>query len=1129
MTRIQLYSSQSWAAITSEKNEWLTDISGPVLILIPPLWKSPGIRQIFPDSPVLTTVELLERYIRRGYGQSSLLSKPAVEHLLLSVILKDATSDAANSSRFLNIETYFQGYARALTEFIIDFRENGDLNLLDSLNTFKRQALSQKERDLIDIHDELENLLHQRGLFDYRRALLAFIKDKEKGVPEYFLPDYSNATLVLFGFSYVTPLESKLLGRLMYRFPKSIFLQSKNQKAAKPVFHCQKSLNIFLEKVKQVFKNEINEVTKSQSAPTQLSSLADLIFHDEKGEQRFSPMAQIRIDEANNRYNEVTRIAQQICQLHAGGLPYKKMRAVFPNQDLYAALLLEIFPRYQIPYHLTTGTPLKFFPIAQLILNLVNHAIAASPFSLREHIFSSPYVTFSCTVSADAFIKYSGEFENEAALLHRCALAFLNQPKQIFLDYQRLQTLRKRAAKTIQTSENLHPLQVIIQYFKLIYAEDAERQQLEIFKAAAGYFVLTLAEKALYVWRSSMEPDSFMAAIEKLLKIYHIEENIKGTEAPPENISSAIVKQDLRVLESVRELSKRVEAQFLALVNQPGQKFPLADLAHTFISLFNDPDCNVPDEDSDGVNILSPLDAPGEFWPVTFLGGMIDGDFPEREPFNFIQPKNEGQLLTGGLSYVDRDRHALYQLIRSTTKQLFLSYPLSDGGKMLMISPFVTEIRKCFSDEIQSSEANENTLITIREKLVFMGQQIDRSYEQVLPLLKELQKTSSDFFNHIISIFQCDGLRASIDGFSQFDGFFESQNSLNTVQSQMLEEPVYNVEKLERFAGCPLRFLLDDLIQLKPDYLTDYFPDSTERGNLIRTILKDYSRAAAAAGEIPENAGEILQQSATTALTNLLNEKDDLFNARFQHGLVAGLDPAEAARKKRPGLLAAFLRHEKTAPDLLKPYLANISFSKSEVENAVLRLNEMSIEIELDRIDQTLDGKFLMIYNYTVGDLGRVEKIGKGLSFLLPLQILALQEYLKKNQRNIAVGGAGMYLIRNYRNIKRGGYFALKDLQATRKEKVNAELPIYSGQRKYGFLPAINFDEELNSIRERILHIHHQVQLGRFHLPLCAAADQTCQNCHFTRICRKEQLRQDKLYSTLSEKEVYKPLRRLVK
>ena len=125
------------------------------------------------------------------------------------------------------------------------------------------------------------------------------------------------------------------------------------------------------------------------------------------------------------------------------------------------------------------------------------------------------------------------------------------------------------------------------------------------------------------------------------------------------------------------------------------------------------------------------------------------------------------------------------------------------------------------------------------------------------------------------------------------------------------------------------------------------------------------------------------------------------------------------------------------------------------------------------------------------------------------------------------MGGAGTYLVKNPRTIKRAGYFALKELQASKASKVSDITPIFSGQRRYGFLPEPNFEDELDNTVKRVGQITGMIHKGRFNPPLCSPKDQTCPNCQFLRICRKDQLRLDKLYTLLDEKQAYKPQRKM--
>ena len=76
-----------------------------------------------------------------------------------------------------------------------------------------------------------------------------------------------------------------------------------------------------------------------------------------------------------------------------------------------------------------------------------------------------------------------------------------------------------------------------------------------------------------------------------------------------------------------------------------------------------------------------------------------------------------------------------------------------------------------------------------------------------------------------------------------------------------------------------------------------------------------------------ENEAEILHDIAKTAIEQLLNEKEDLFNDRFKNGLIRGLIQESSEKNIRPGLLAAFLNYERSSKDMIEPFMANISFS----------------------------------------------------------------------------------------------------------------------------------------------------------------------------------------------------------
>ena len=1176
MSRVLLFSGTSWASLLKRKNEWLGKAEGGaedrVVFVIPPDWelerKSEIVKNCLPGYSVFTTEELIEQYLRQSlrkyredFFKSILLSRHSTTYLLDS-ILKQAAPDSLSEllsetgqssytpSGYLNIETCRQGYVKALSDFIHDFRQSHHEDLLTILNSFKRGKLSTKERDLIDIHDEYENLLNRQELYDYHRGVMAFSEDPEQ--------EAKGSTLVIMGFSHISSLDHKLLLCLVSRFKKSIILQCRNPKASGESFRIQRSLTAFVKAIKEKTEDACRD-EKSVLLP-----LAELMFHDDKRNRLLKTQSYLNIIRAGSRFSEVTQIARHIRKLNSEGIPCNQIRIIFPNYELYTALLMEVFPSYGIPYRLPKGTPLKLFPLAGIIQNLISHSVSPNPFPIREKIFSSPYLSFSCLVDADSLYRFAKNVKRDIPIDKKTIDTFLPKPRTFELDYPGCLELQTRAARVVKSKEKLEPIQLVVQYLSDRYSESPLVRDREMLKTLTDYYVLSKAEKSLYAWQSQMTPSDFCRAVNKLIEIFYIEENACSMNA--EQIMSlednavkskcfnSVADQDKQVMDTIRRLLEKLKEHFHLLSAFPAgatapdsghcseKKFPLLNLVSAFSGLMSDPELTVPSHHRDGIVVFASSDIPICFYPVTFIGGLVDGEFPAKEPFNFLAPRNEGRSMQGDFMLVDRERQNLYQIIASTIKRLFISFPFYESGRKLLVSPFVAEIERCMSFPPAGERSGDTKEVlespddcyTTREKLIFSGRNIDRSYEKAIPVFKEVKVSFPEYLRHVISVFRCDGLRGRPNELSRFDGIFESSASIDSspdstpavkkIREQLGDGVVFKVEQLERFAGCPLRFLFDDLMRLKPDYLIDYHPDKTDRGLLIKRILTDYSREAAVKNRgIPDNSGQVMHAIAEKAFEQMLVVKEDLFNRSYKNGIFMGLadpeDPVSQAQK-RPGLLASFLENEKNAPDRISPYLTKLELGDFKVE-------DIPVNITVERVDITSNDKFLIIYNFSISDLGYLNGIHKGLKFKLPLMILALRDYLKDRGIDKRVGGAGTYLVRNPRMIKRGGYFALKRLQASRKGKVSDEQPLFSGQRRYGFLPSDNFEQELTETAERVRHINELIRRGCFNPPLCAVKDQTCLNCSFVRICRKDQLRLDRIYTLVGDEEVYKPRRRM--
>ena len=417
LSKALLFSGTSWSSLVEHNTVWLGESPGKTVCVIAPWLNSDEITGALngslPCCSVYTTEDILQYYLQQSDGdkcsKSSLLSKQAVDYLLDTIIRKssedslpDTASQSESVSRYLNIESQRSGYIRALGEFIYNFRKTYHDELLPTLTGFLDGKLSAKERDLIDIHDEYEQLLEEKELFDYRRAVLFFLENQKNKISETIRKEMENATLILLGFSSLTNIDYKLLIWMVNRFRRSVILTCRNPKASRLTFRVQKSLENLINEVNDSQAEEAEEknITSAPKADSSLLPLAEIIFSDVKSSPLPDLASRVKISQANSRYQEVILIARTIRKLIREKTPYSEIRVIFPALEIYTSLLIEVFPRYKIPYTLSTGTPLKLYPLAQMIQNLVSQAVIPNPFPLRERIFSSPYLSFSFDFTA---------------------------------------------------------------------------------------------------------------------------------------------------------------------------------------------------------------------------------------------------------------------------------------------------------------------------------------------------------------------------------------------------------------------------------------------------------------------------------------------------------------------------------------------------------------------------------------------------------------------------------------------------------------------------------------------------------------------------------------------------------
>ena len=1127
----KVFKAVSWPVFIEQQAKWLP--VEPLVMIVPDGEDKEQVASLFTaldESAIFTVTELVERYAVKSLDQKGLISIPLMESIIGTIIKTGLVP-------YLNIETNRQGYIRAITAFINSFRCSSITNLKQAFFDFEVEKPGFRENDLIKIYNEYEQQLVDQG-FDYRSALESFF---DRVTADNLCSGFGFEELtrfVFFGFSYLTSLEAKFFKELIRHAPQTVFLYCADEKASAHSRKIEASLN---EVVAEFSSRQQEELHAGDSHSDPYAPVARALFQAARKSVSQQNL-EIHVNKENNRFMEVAAVAIKIKELQKKGVDLSRIKAIFPEYDLYSTLIGEVFPDYNIPYKLSKGLPLTSYPPAMVLNAMVCQGSVSNPYPLRKIIFSSPYISYQTSPSSRELYEYQVSAGLNMLTEQDLDLQTGREgSKMIELDYTFVRTLSRKAYRIVNPAPGLPALSVVAQYLdQLSWNNESEKKE-AFYKALQQFYTLQEAEKALSFGQSRLNSREFKAAVLKLFDRFNFEENIstvnddlysaEGTGAT----EAAIEKKDRFIVAEVKDLLDQMVQKTDSEI-----RLPVSELIKIFERLIKETRFNyfIPPEPgkigTTGTAAVSiePIEQgyyrPGDY---IFVCGLVDGEFPAKEEFNFLQPHKEGLGLGRVYTSVDYARNRFYHLVRSARKALYVSSPASYNGRMLPISPFIQELSRQLSDnkeEVSPREEVENNDLPgekpagIRDKLIFIGQNVDENYEQARPLLLELYQKNQAYTQRILDILRYDGLTMSTSSLSEYDGLFltagtgskTAGNERKSIVFEKLQQSIgriaFTPEVIERYASCPFRFFLDNIMGLKKE--PDYHPDTTERGVLVRSFLREYTRAAAEKGGVPADAAEVLYERITAYFADRENDFTDAFEKRFQDRLVVGLNDQEA---RRPGLFAAFLNYEHDSPERLVPFAAGLT------ETLDLQ-GRLSIEIDIDRIDLAPATDSLILYQYSTAETPDVSKMLRGLSFDLPLALLYMVENSEIYFCGKNVGGAGVYLVKSPKQIKRGGYLGKDKLRAKYKDQVSDYEPLFSGQRE-GFWEDQEFDDKLEHFKEEVLRIHRLMHKGVFHLPLCSETDQSCSNCSFHRACRKDQLRLDRLYYNLqNEPDLYR-------
>lgn len=1089
MYKIQYLKVETWHEFLKDRERWLH--GAPALWVLPEKEDIQEFQKTVPrTSSIITTIpQLIDTYVREE-KEETLLSIHHLESILSELI---SESDVP----YLQIEKYRQGYIKALTDFLYQYQSTSISSLSTAISQFKPYGLTSKERDLISIYQEYERVLPEHG-YDLKRGLKA-LKRESGEVFSSSLGLEPERRVIFYGFNYLTPLREAFILLMAEHKDNVILISCEDGEAAEQSLCIQKSVEDVLKRV----PHEI-ETMRTTHREDFFISLSNSLFHrvkDQKEElERGMKEERLIVHRENNRTTEMMTIARQIKSLLYKGVSLKDIRIIAPSITLYSSIIEEVFTEYHIPFFLVNGVPLCNYPLGALFYNLLNQGLLSNPYPIWEKIFLSPYISYREEISTRDLLKYQESIGVE--LLSREEMEDFFTPSTYELNYSYLKTIRDKAYRKIKPKDMVQQ-EVVKAYMDELYRDNHKKRVQESLTSLISFYLIGKAEKKFSLLRPFMEGEEFKESFYYFCQLFHIEENI---EIPFKT------KRDKKIVRRDRAIYYRVKDLVEELSHILKRRHSYLERTRVFLRLLTE--TNLIDhtvEQNKAIEVQPVLSSQYRSFDYTFLCGLVDGEFPEEESFNFLTPKKEGLGLGHTYTSVDHGRNTLYHILRSTREALYLSQPLSHNGRMLPGSPFLSEIETLFeAGRLHREELEGDRLYSRREELLSIGSNVDDSYEDVKPLLKKMYLQDREYGENILEILRYDGLVANPTSLSEYEGLFlQSDYSLDLLKEE-LDTISFNPTILECYASCPLRFYFDLLLNMKEG--PDFHPDTTEAGLFIRSLLKEYTGRICKEGGTPEDLEVLFEEEILNYFEKMYGGEEDAFQNRLKNQLLGGLK--DISQEGRPGLFRSFLDYEKDPPHRLKPYLAQLSGS--------LKLGPgFTVHVTIDRVDRTLSGEHVLLYLYTTTNPPHPKKVIRGLSLALPLAILWLTSYMEERGIGIPVSGGGYYMVKGAKSIKRRDYFAREKLQAKRQNSISHSTPIFSGQRQ-GFLPDEEYWQALEILQCYIKRLYEHMERGVFHLPLSGADDKSCFNCTFQRLCRYDPLLLERLrFNLMNEEEIH--------
>jgi len=530
-----------------------------------------------------------------------------------------------------------------------------------------------------------------------------------------------------------------------------------------------------------------------------------------------------------------------------------------------------------------------------------------------------------------------------------------------------------------------------------------------------------------------------VASVNTLIRHLSIPENI-GKLYRTGVLTLALLKAELQSVEEIENALDDLVHGF-ELLGKEQEVISLADFSRFFQQAVAGRKVRLEQRDSAGVQVVSPAAVRGVRFPVVFVLGLAEGEFPQHQRENWLYNETERRQLSDVGVVMDTDR------LQRAREDLYFAIAVSMADERLILScledpsrlasPYIDEALGLFSAGSVSYQRFD-----LNEWFIADYQKIGSRHELVAKTLMEhfavrpgvpknvvqyvWHRCLDEEFKRRLAVLQ---LRSG-PAFSAYDGLLAKPELIAACRQLAEAKGTFSISALETYAQCPFAYFARYLLKLDGWEEQDEEVGLDIAGTIYHAVLAEFMQL---------HRDQLLNPGQ---LTVYQQELADLFQTAYrrmieQGKLVCGdlwkYDQHHFIQVLNRWLLFE-LGEQATEGAVGKPHHLEWDFGPLELTNDNGRV---AVRGKIDRIDLCND--MYVVTDYKRNRCPGFGELKTGLDLQIGLYIWAVERQLGEKTGKKTAGG-GYYSIEG---CKKDGGMWKADLSAGlafRKRKRNGDL-----------------------------------------------------------------------------------------